>query len=104
VIKGHNVNAARIAAAHSPPETAKPLSDMTTTHPSTQAGTSQCGKILAALKSEIREWVAMPTLVSASGSFNVHSRISDLRKQGHQIEQVCVQRHNEKHSFYRLVA
>ena len=57
---------------------------MTTTHPSPAAGATQNERILFALESG--EWVAMPELCRASGSFNVHSRISDLRKQGHNIE------------------
>jgi hypothetical protein len=57
---------------------------MTTTHTNATAGGTQCELILAALESG--EWVPMPTLALVSGSYNVHSRISDLRKAGFQIE------------------
>jgi len=74
---------------------------MTTTHTSATAGGTQCELILAALESG--EWVPMPTLALVSGSYNVPSRISDLRKAGFQIE------HRNQHegrtikSEYRLV-
>lgn len=57
---------------------------MTTTHPSATSGATQNERILTVLESG--EWVAMPDLCRASGSYNVHSRISDLRKNGHDIE------------------
>ncbi len=54
-------------------------------------GMSQCEAILLRL-SEARGgnfygWVPMPTLCEVSGAYAVHSRISDLRKRGHKIEQ-----------------
>lgn len=58
---------------------------MTTTHPSSTRGESQCELILAELRKAGGSPVYMPTLVDASGSYNIHSRISDLRKQGHAI-------------------
>ena len=67
---------------------------MTTTHTSPTAGGTQCELILAALESG--EWVPMPTLALVSGSFNVHSRISDLRKSGHAIE------HRNEHDGRRI--
>jgi len=45
----------------------------------------------------------MPLLANFSGSYNVHSRISDLRKKGHRIEHKNVQKGREVHSFYRLI-
>ena len=74
-----------------------------TAHPSPQAGTSQCGVILDLLNTVPGGWVAMPILALKSGSYNVHSRIADLRKRGHRIE------HKNEHagkvvkSFYRLM-
>jgi hypothetical protein len=38
---------------------------------------SQCFRILRRLRG--RNWVTMPALVRASGSFNIHSRIDELR-------------------------
>lgn len=40
----------------------------------------QCSLILEHLRRAAGEWVTMPELVSVSGSFNVHSRIHELRK------------------------
>lgn len=69
------------------------------------AGTSQCDKILAHLRGHTGQWVAMPDLVTESGSFNIHSRISDLRKRGYTIEQKNErnQHNNQIKSFYRIV-
>jgi hypothetical protein len=69
------------------------------------SGTSQCAVILHELREKTGQWVAMPNLVRSSGSFNVHSRISDLRKHGHRIE-VRIDRgaDGKNHSYYRLVA
>ena len=75
-----------------------------TTHPSRTAGQSQCAKILARLSNTPGEWVEMPELVKASGSYNVHSCISDLRARGHDIEQMSETVKRQTHSFYRLVS
>lgn len=50
-------------------------------------GLSHSDKILSALKSKIGQWIAMPKLSRASGSLNVHSRISDLRNRGWTVMQ-----------------
>jgi len=53
-------------------------------------GRSQCECILAVLQRAIGQldgWVAMPRLARESGAYAVHSRISELRKRGHRIEQ-----------------
>ena len=48
---------------------------------------SQNQLIIERLKQTPGEWVSMPELVQVSGSFNVHSRIDELRhKGGHAIE------------------
>jgi len=41
---------------------------------------SQCAKILAALRHANGGWVSMPSLVADSGSFNIHSRVDELRQ------------------------
>lgn len=56
-----------------------------TDHPSPVAGNSQCARILAELERCAGTWVPMPRLSRLSGSYVVHSRISDLRKRGHPI-------------------
>lgn len=50
-------------------------------------GPSQNERVLSELQARIGSWVPMPDLVRASGAYAVHSRVSDLRKDGHQIEQ-----------------
>lgn len=65
-------------------------------------GESQTDKVLMLLYEARGEWVSMPSLASFSGAYAVHSRVSDLRKRGHNIE------HRNEHSgrvvksFYRL--
>lgn len=44
----------------------------------------------------------MPELAAASGAYAVHSRVSDLRADGHQIE-VRVEGTRPRRSYYRLV-
>lgn len=66
------------------------------------AGKSQADKILAALR-VAAGWVHLPDLVRVSGAFAVHSRVADLRKRGHRIEQESVHRGRAVHSFYRLI-
>ena len=75
---------------------------MFTHHESTGAGMSQCDTILSELKCHADRWVAMPHLSSVSGSYNVHSRIADLRKSGHDIEHRNERRGRMIYSFYRL--
>lgn len=74
-----------------------------TTHTSAAAGLSQCDRILRLLECRRGEWIAMPELVAASGSYNVHSRISDLRRRGHDIEQKNERHAQSIHSYYRLL-
>lgn len=75
---------------------------MSTTHTIKQAGNSQCDRILATLIACRGMWVAMPSLVAASGAYAVHSRISDLRKRGHNIDQISDHTGGGCRSFYRL--
>lgn len=73
-----------------------------TTHPSTTHGTSQCAQILAMLQERRGDWVSVLKLASLSGSLAVHSRITDLRKQGYTIEQQSHRSGRKIHSEYRL--
>jgi hypothetical protein len=83
-----------------------------TTFESSGAGLTQCEKILLALRTqqaccggmiEDTGWLSLPYLVDVSGGYAVHSRVADLRKRGHDIEQMSVHRAGKVHSFYRLV-
>ena len=76
-----------------------------TTHPSPAAGTSQNSRILTELQRREGQWVAMPSLCRVSGSYNVHSRISDLRRAGHSILQENRRTPGSKlcRSFYQLL-
>ena len=40
---------------------------------------SQCHKIYETLKAAKGGWVEMPALVELSGSYNIHSRVDELR-------------------------
>lgn len=63
---------------------------------------TQCDRILAELRRAQGDWVAMPHLAAVSGAYAVHSRISDLRKLGLDIE-VKIEGARPKQSFYRLL-
>ena len=66
----------------------------------------QCSLILEHLRRKRGEWVEMPELVTVSGSYNVHTRIDDLRhRRGCDIEcQVERMPGSTRHiSRYRLV-
>jgi hypothetical protein len=65
--------------------------------------TSQCDKILDALEKANGTWVSLPDLVRTSGAYAVHSRVSDLRKRGHRIEQANEHVGGLIHSSYRLL-
>jgi hypothetical protein len=67
------------------------------------AGLSQNAIIEAQLTAKRGEWVAMPLLAEASGSYVIHSRISDLRAKGLQIESKTERHGKKNHSFYRLI-
>lgn len=66
------------------------------------ASKSQADRILAYLR-QTAGWAHLPDLVKASGAYAVHSRIADLRKRGHRIEQESVHQGRAVHSFYRLI-
>lgn len=66
----------------------------------------QATKILQRLKAarEFDGWVPMPTLSDASGAYAVHSRIAELRKRGHVIEnKVTRQQDGTRMSWYRII-
>ena len=60
--------------------------------------------ILDALTARRGDWVPMPELSEASGSWNVHSRIADLRAEGHDIDNKIVRRGRQSRSYYRIPA
>jgi len=63
---------------------------------------TQNEKILQVLEGQRGRWVPMPELASAAGAYAVHSRISDLRRDGNVIE-TRIEGNCPKRSFYRLV-
>lgn len=67
-----------------------------------RGGATQCDRILAHLQQRVGQWVPMPELHSASGSYVVHSRISDLRERGHLIDNRTEHVRGLCRSFYRL--
>ncbi len=65
---------------------------------------SQSSVILDILIALRGRWVSMPDLATASGGYAVHSRIAELRKHGHVIENKVERRADGKRvSRYRLV-
>jgi hypothetical protein len=82
-----------------------------TTYEQSGAGLSQCDLVLLRLRHALQaaethnvpvDWVSLPDLVQACGGYAVHSRVADLRRRGHDIEQMSVHRAGKVHSFYRL--
>jgi len=71
-------------------------------HAESGAGTTQCGAILARLEAAGGDWVPMPNLAHDSGAFAVHSRVAELRKRGHRIEQRSDRHGRRVLSYYRL--
>ena len=57
--------------------------------------------ILERLQETPGQWVAMPALVEASGSYVIHSRVADLRKAGWPIDQKNERVGRQIHSYYR---
>ena len=72
-------------------------------HPSIESGSSQCACILAELVANAGKEVSLVRLHAVSGSMAVHSRINDLRKRGHSIQQRNQRVKRMIHSFYRLI-
>jgi len=59
--------------------------------------------ILARLEAAGGAWVPMPNLAHDSGAYAVHSRVAELRKRGHRIEQRSDRHGRRVLSYYRLV-
>ncbi len=74
-----------------------------TTHPSKSSGTSQCAAIARVLKAKPCEWVSLPALHDASGSYVIHSRIADLRKTGMTISNKTERFGGKAMSFYMYI-
>jgi hypothetical protein len=70
---------------------------------SSRAGLSQCDRILKRLRAKKGKWVSAYQLHQLTNSLAVHSRISDLRHRGHQIENETEQVRGRQHSKYRLI-
>jgi hypothetical protein len=68
---------------------------------------SQANRILVRLQlplpRETDGWVSMPVLSQCSGSYNVHSRIAELRERGHLIaNRITYAKSGVRKSWYRL--
>ena len=63
---------------------------------------SQADTILGELKRVRGEWVSMPTLAHLAECFAVHSRISELRGRGEEIECRTVRDGRKVQSYYRI--
>jgi hypothetical protein len=74
------------------------------THTLGKFARTQNGRILAVLEEAQPHWVGMPRLVETSGSYAVHSRISDLRRMGYAIEQRSLRDGRKVWSYYRLAS
>jgi len=74
-----------------------------TTHDTPQSGKTQCQRILKLLEENKPSPVAMTLLHRESGSLNIHSRIADLRKRGHAIENIVERVNGKTHSYYKLL-
>ena len=64
---------------------------------------SQNNLIYEELRRNANRYVSMPDLVRVSGSYNIHSRISDLREKGSIIENKVEKVDGKNHSYYKLV-
>jgi hypothetical protein len=68
---------------------------------------SQASLILARLMEAPGEWVPMPELARVSGSWNIHSRIDQLRHEFGQQIQNELRRNKDnsrrKDSYYRII-
>lgn len=67
---------------------------------------SQTATILAELQKNQGEWVPMPHLALSAQCFSVRSRIDELRKRGHVIENRSERDRETRrvHSYYRILA
>jgi hypothetical protein len=71
------------------------------------AAPTQCDLILEELTKAAGDWVSMPYLAHRSGSYNVHTRIDQLRhERGLAIENKCdpdPDQPRRRLSYYRLI-
>lgn len=66
---------------------------------------SQATKILQRLTATANTFVGMPELAHFSGAYAVHSRIAELRKRGHVIQNRTQKaKDGTRMSWYRLVS
>lgn len=66
---------------------------------------SQCSLILARLRKTPGQWVSMPDLVKVSGSYNIHTRIDNLRHVFGQVIECKIERQRgsrRQFSYYRI--
>ena len=68
------------------------------------AATSHNEIVLRYLQDHPGTRIAMPFLVNLCGGYAIHSRISDLRKRGYQIENSLDRSSKPYKSYYRLLA
>ena len=59
--------------------------------------------ILARLMRTPGEWVSMPDLAEAAGCYAVHSRIADLRADGHDIPPPRMECARPRKTWYRII-
>ena len=66
---------------------------------------TQCAAILARLRKDPGQWVSMPDLVHVSGSYNVHTRVDEIRHRLGQPVECKIERMSDtrrQFSFYRV--
>jgi hypothetical protein len=72
------------------------------TYTAQESGKSQNQLVLEMLVIAGGEWVSLPDLMRHSGSANIHSRVADLRKRGHNVQWKRTQVGRRIHSWYRM--
>ena len=72
------------------------------TYTAQDCGKSQNQLVLEMLVLAGGEWVSLPDLMRHSGSANVHSRVADLRRRGHDVQWKRTQVGRRIHSWYRM--
>lgn len=71
-----------------------------------KAEDSQCELILNRLRATPGEWVSMPELCDVSGSYNVHTRIDQIRHERGLLVENDIRRKprdRRQYSYYRLI-
>lgn len=67
----------------------------------TGAGATQNEIVLRLLEMRRGDWVGLTELVEAGGGYAVHSRVADLRREGHVIENRTERKGRRRVSSYR---